>query len=470
MEKELRPLVANPILSKYWPLAASRSRVTNNLGACLSQARHQLEAANWGLQTLEIPQSRVCDLPAMHWFIAHLLSHLPRLWEAYNQALAAYRRQHKTRSVAHPAPDLIAEGDALEAPFWIWSTDDSRRHRLFVRQRGDELVLTTHAGIEASLTITPDGDAQTTVEQLLALAERGIRIRTRALITTLAARLLLGDLFLHGIGGAKYDQVTDRLIADFFGLEPLGYMVVSGTLHLPISHEPARSADLLQLRQRIRELEFHPERFVEQNQANAAAAGDADHWIAEKRRWIATEQTPEIARTRCRAIRQANEALQGTVGPLRKQWTAEGGQLAEKLHGEAVLSSVRLRLRALSRAALDKIFRVAPGNFLAGRVSYRRRWIVPLAEGIRYEPGITAGWISGRSGGRNRRKASDCTAACERETDRPIFGPQATSSRQCWPASEICQSRDRPTAYCEVSGKEHLQAIVAWAAGWRLEN
>src|SRR5207253_1004951 len=99
--------------------------------------------------------------------------------------------------------------EALEAPFWIWSTDDPRRHRLFVRQRGDELVLSTHAGIEATLSITPESDAQTAVAQLLALEERGIRIRTRALITTLAARLLLGDLFLHGIGGAKYDQVTD---------------------------------------------------------------------------------------------------------------------------------------------------------------------------------------------------------------------------------------------------------------------
>ena len=110
----------------------ARSRVTNNLGACLSQARHQLEG-QWGLQSLEIPQSRVCDLPAMQWFIAHLLAHLPRLWEVYNAALAEYRRQHKLRSAAHPAPDLAADGEWLEAPFWVWSADDPRRRHLFVR-------------------------------------------------------------------------------------------------------------------------------------------------------------------------------------------------------------------------------------------------------------------------------------------------------------------------------------------------
>ena len=113
--------------------------------------------------------------------------------------------------------------------------------------------------------LRPKGMRGRRPHSLLALAERGVRIRTRALITTLAARLLLGDLFLHGIGGAKYDHVTDRLIADFFGLEPPGYMVVSGTLHLPVTHQPARGDDLLQLRHRIRELEFHPEQFVGQS-------------------------------------------------------------------------------------------------------------------------------------------------------------------------------------------------------------
>ena len=69
----------------------------------------------------------------------------------------------------------------------------------------------------------------------------GVKIRSRALITTLWARLVLGDLFLHGIGGAKYDQVTDLLIERFFGLPAPGIMVMSATLHLPIAR-PAAAA------------------------------------------------------------------------------------------------------------------------------------------------------------------------------------------------------------------------------------
>ena len=56
-----------------------------------------------------------------------------------------------------------------------------------------------------------------------------------ALVTTLFARLVLSDLFIHGIGGAKYDQLTDELIRSFFGLAPPDYLVISATLHLAAS-------------------------------------------------------------------------------------------------------------------------------------------------------------------------------------------------------------------------------------------
>ena len=48
----------------------------------------------------------------------------------------------------------------------------------------------------------------------------GVRIRPRALTLTLWARLCLSDLFIHGIGGAKYDRITDQLIRCYFGIEP----------------------------------------------------------------------------------------------------------------------------------------------------------------------------------------------------------------------------------------------------------
>ncbi|HEV3415777.1 MAG TPA: hypothetical protein VG056_03155, partial [Pirellulales bacterium] len=98
--ERLAPLVADPVLVDYWPLAVACSRRTTNLGECLAQSRHQWEG-RWGLSTLEIPQSGVCQLAAFHWLSAHLLAHLPRFWDVYNSALADYRRCYHVRSQAH---------------------------------------------------------------------------------------------------------------------------------------------------------------------------------------------------------------------------------------------------------------------------------------------------------------------------------------------------------------------------------
>jgi hypothetical protein len=337
--ERIAPLVADPLLLQFWPLAIEAARRTANLGECLAQSRHQFEE-RWGLATLELPQSHVCCLPSFRWLMAHLLANLPRLWEVYNSALAEYRRQHHVRSTAHPAPDLAADGIWLEAPFWIWTEENPHRRRVFVSSRGDELILADLEGLEAPLSLSAEGEAGRAVEQLCDLERRGIHLRTRALITTLAARLIFGDLFIHGIGGAKYDRLTDAIICRFFGIEPPAYMVVSGTLRLPIEREPASLAELRKVQSQLRELDFHPERYL--NGQPTGDAGDDDsaaHWIAVKETRIAAPFAPLEARARCRAIRAANEHLQPFIAAERAELTMRLASLQRALRAEAILSS-----------------------------------------------------------------------------------------------------------------------------------
>jgi hypothetical protein len=335
---ELAPLVPDPLLETYWPMAVERMRQTDNLGACLAQSRHQLEA-QWGLTTYEIPQSRVCSMEPHRWFMAHLLAWLPRLWRIYNEVVNQYRRINRIRSQAHPVPNLVRDDPWLEAPFWIWSVDAPRRRRLFARQRGHETVLSDRHGQAIVLPLSPDADARRAVERLRELAQRGVRIRPRALLTTLWARLVLGDLFVHGIGGAKYDQLTDALISRFFRLQPPAFVVVSATLHLPVG--PRRSAveDARAIQRQLRELTYHPERYAN-GAVTVSASGSktvAD-LIAAKAHWIRTAPTRENARTRCRQIRRINEMLQPYVAALRGRLLDECRRAAEALKAEAVLS------------------------------------------------------------------------------------------------------------------------------------
>ena len=330
--EQIAPLVADPLIGQYWPLVRARMQETDNLGACLAQARHQLEGAFWGLETLEVPQSSVCAGEAFQWFTAHLLARLPEFRAIHNEAVREYRRAHRVRSLSHPVPELAEEGSWLEAPLWVWTAADPRRRRLFARSTGDEMVLSDRQSWEARLPLRADGHAGRAVERLLELQRGGVRIRSRALVTTLWARLALGDLFIHGIGGAKYDRVTDLLIERFFGLRPPGFMVLSATLLLPIQRDRVTDDDLRAIRRQLRDLTYHPERYLDG--ADDAAAD----LMAAKRRWIETPQTAENARQRCHAIREANLALQPWLDPRRQTMLERQAQMLRKLQAESVLA------------------------------------------------------------------------------------------------------------------------------------
>ncbi len=69
---------------------------------------------------------------------------------------------------------------------------------------------------------------------LLAWLRRGgTRLSPRALTLTTFLRLFVVDQFIHGIGGGRYDQVTDRLIARHFNIDPPVFAVTTATLFFP---------------------------------------------------------------------------------------------------------------------------------------------------------------------------------------------------------------------------------------------
>jgi hypothetical protein len=295
----------------------------------------------------------VCELPEFGWFVAHLLANLPRFWAAYNDALAHYRRTHRIRGHAQPVPDLDSSNSWLEAPFWIWSAADPTRRPLYARQASDGLIITDRQSFEGSISLTDDQDAIVAAQQNAELSSRGIKLRTRALTTTLFARLVLSDLFLHGIGGARYDQVLDEIVRRFFGFEPPEFGTVSATLRLPIAQLPNESFLMNKWQRRQRDLTYHPELFVDGNGDRAIV----DQIVADKRRWVDVPKTPENAGERHRAIVAANEALQPYVAPLRDQLERDR-QAAQKLRrGEAILQSRAYSFCLYPRAHFDTLLR-----------------------------------------------------------------------------------------------------------------
>jgi hypothetical protein len=351
----IEPFVRNPLVESLWPLVLKRNPAQFNLGLRLAQARHALEET-WRNDTLELPQSAVCQLPEFAWFVCHVLAHLPRFWSAHNDALAAYRAAHRLRNRAQPVPDLAESDGCLEAPFWIWSTSDPRRRPLFARQSGEELLITDRESHTLALPLSADRAAALAVEKLMQLPASGIKIRTRALATTLFARRLLSDLFLHGIGGAKYDQVTDEIGRQFFGFELPQFATVSATLRLPIAHERASPDAGNQLRQQAREILYHPERFTNANGPLPAKESDVVGKLIEtKLRWIHTPKTRENAHERHVAIKRANQDLQPFLTKMRSRVERQREELADRKRASSILASREYSFCLQPRAHFEQL-------------------------------------------------------------------------------------------------------------------
>lgn len=338
----LSPLLCNPLIADFWPRVLERSQHEQLIGACFAQARHQLEG-DWGLQTLELPQSRVCLLESFSWFAAHLFSEADLFRTVHNQALRRYRRQYHIRSANHPVPELGADDNGIEVPFWLWTDENPRRRRAFIRQRQGVWELADRTGWSCELP-ERNADLGRLVERLLELPGRGVKLRSRALATTMFARAFAGDLFIHGIGGAKYDELTDAIVRRFYGVEPPGYLVLSATLRLPIDRPTVGNEDLRTVDQRLREIEFHPERFLPESRygesvpvpsAEPQSIGDL---LREKRRLITEIPTQATARTRCRAIREINAVLQGAMQLERSRTLSARAEVLQALAAEQILA------------------------------------------------------------------------------------------------------------------------------------
>src|SRR6185369_7328775 len=142
-------------------------------------------------------------------------------------------------------------------------------------------------GLRLTLEVN-EGNAGKAVEQLQRAESRGIKIRPRALITTMYARLVLGDLFVHGIGGAKYDELTDLIIRRFFGVEPPAYVTATATFRLPIERPNVSLEDVRASAQRVRELRYRPESFLrgERVKQDADLANKLAALAAEKQAYL----------------------------------------------------------------------------------------------------------------------------------------------------------------------------------------
>ncbi|MGK7344678.1 MAG: hypothetical protein ACNS63_02575 [Candidatus Nitrospinota bacterium M3_3B_026] len=264
---------------------------------------------------LEIPVSVICEAVPFKKFASDVIERLELFREIYNAELAAYRKEKKLRYPANPFPGLGERDGRLETPFWVRGADGGRE-RLFARkERGGTLI----AGETAP------------ARPLSGLGEGSVHIRPRAIVLSMYLRLFISDLFIHGVGGAKYDTITDRIIERFYGLASPRYAVASATLWPDVPF-PDPSESVERTKEALREIERHPEK------AAGEDTGEMGRLAGEKVELVRKIAEPGADRkTLGKNINRLNSEMGRLLAPERRR-------LEEELAG---LSSLQAQRRAV---------------------------------------------------------------------------------------------------------------------------
>jgi hypothetical protein len=219
-----------PVADTFLETLGRVSSGADDLPSALANAHHQVDR-ELGLRHDSLVASPLWLSTGYLVFVLDLLARAESFAAAYNAALADFRAQQGIHSRGRPMPDLQIEPDTCEAPFWLDFLADGARKRAIV-VRSENVWQLRALGDAFDLQVGRDGWAA--AESLQAwLKARKLRLAPRALMLTLFLRLCVVDQFVHGIGGGLYDQVTDRIMANWYRLRPPAFSVATATLLFP---------------------------------------------------------------------------------------------------------------------------------------------------------------------------------------------------------------------------------------------
>jgi hypothetical protein len=254
-----------PLIARFMEGAADCMERATDLAHMMTLLRRRYEDT-LGLANLELPASMMSETKAFALFVLAVAADAERFTKLYNAALAEYRRVNGIRNENHPMPDARVEAGRIELPFWAWRPLGPRR-RLWVRGAPPALMMDDEPVFEfpeKEWQALRAGDAKAFDAAAARLvADRSFKVRPRAISNTLFCRVLLSDVFIHGVGGARYDTITDEIIRQYLGVEPPAFITSSATLFLPIDVEAARRGDIARLKRELRDCRFNAERHMD---------------------------------------------------------------------------------------------------------------------------------------------------------------------------------------------------------------
>lgn len=307
----------------------SARREAQNLAELVTFGRRRYEAPA-RTSYLELSVTHEARTAAFSAFAADIAIQVERFHEAYNGALRAFRRGNRTRSPAQPLPDLGREGGCYELPFWHLAGAERRE---VWAEAGDPLLLRADGEVLARLPREPAAASR-------ALSESPVRLAPKALALTLYQRAFVADLFIHGVGGARYDVVTDALARDFYAVDLPPFAVASLTLYLPLGAPVVTEQQIDEAERRLERLTHNPDEALEEAELeNEVQRTRGEALVREKRRLVEEVERPGAdKRTLGARIREVNREMKDLLAPHARELMGELEALRRQRNAYDVLT------------------------------------------------------------------------------------------------------------------------------------
>jgi hypothetical protein len=323
-------------------LQTSAARETS-LPAAMTSAMQSLDRS-FGIDYQSVQASTVWSTRVFLGFVYECLCRADVFANHYNAALRDYRIEQHISSPMRPMPDLQINSDAVEIPFWLDDLHRGARQRPSVFRDHDGWALSLFD--DTPLVFDPTMEFFDGADRLSRFLDRSnCRLSPRALTLTLFLRLVACDYFFHGIGGARYDQVCDRLISEHYKIDPPGFGVATATLLFPASigveqtcwtclkqegHRLRHAAMGKSKFEFLKSIESHPRHSPQRGRLYAAmhrALSEKRSQDAPLREWAARYESAMANRAKEEALfdrelfyaLQSAGRLQGLVGKIRNQ-------------------------------------------------------------------------------------------------------------------------------------------------------
>jgi len=207
-----------------------------------------------GIEMLYLPSSLMSESNSFLKFAASIIKNYERFADIYNDAISENAIHSKIKLL-----DVNGSGKTA-LPLWVVTASGARAWVCAKKTNPSTIRISTIDKKLGEIDLAED-----MMPQLKSiLNEHQLSLRPKAVTMMLFVRLMLCDLFVHGVGAGSYKKITDFILNNYYGLQKNEAGIATATTALATLKQEAQQYDIKILKRNIRKIHHSPEEYIDE--------------------------------------------------------------------------------------------------------------------------------------------------------------------------------------------------------------